>query len=93
MAAFNTQTALARTIITSTGYRKAGNEAHALVRSALAGTGDIAPAPGRLHIRLDPLHTPRSTAALAELCTALNDAAAVFPGTDLQMHYSVKPHR
>jgi hypothetical protein len=28
MAAFNTQTMLARTITTATGYRKAGNEAH-----------------------------------------------------------------
>jgi prepilin-type processing-associated H-X9-DG protein len=93
MAAFNTQTMLARTITTATGYRKAGNEAHALVRTALAGTGDIRPAPGTLHIRLDPMHTPRATAALAQLCTALNDTAAVFPGTDLEMHYSVKPHR
>ena len=93
MAAFNTQTSLARTITTSTGYRKAANEAHALVRTALAGTGDIAPTAGKLHIRLDPSHTPRATAALAQLCTALNDTAAVFPGTDLQLHYSVKPHR
>jgi hypothetical protein len=93
MAAFNTQTTLARTITTSTGYRKAANEAHALVRTALAGTGDIAPTAGKLHIRLDPLHTPRATAALAELCTTLNDTATVFPGTDLQLHYSVKPHR
>ena len=93
MAAFNTQTTLARTITTSTGYRKAANEAHALVRTALAGTGDIAPTAGKLHIRLDPSHTPRATAALAQLCTALNDTAAVFPGTDLQLHYSVKPHR
>ncbi|HET9556584.1 MAG TPA: hypothetical protein VFS70_05540, partial [Actinomycetota bacterium] len=81
MAAFNTQTMLARTITASTGYRKAGNEAHALVRTALTGTGDIAPAAGQLHIRLDPLHTPRATAALAELCTALNGTVAVFPDT------------
>ena len=38
------------------------------------------------------MHTARATAAIAELCTALNDTAAVFPGTDLQLHYSVKPH-
>jgi hypothetical protein len=93
IAAFNTQTMLARTITTSTGFAKAADEAHALVRTALAGTGDIRPAAGQLHIRLDPMHTPRATAAIAELCTALNDTAAVFPGTDLQLHYSVKPHR
>ena len=93
MAAFNTQTMLARTIATATDYRKAGNEAHALIRTALTGTGDIHPAPGRLHIRLDPLHTPRATNALTQLCTVLTDAAALYPGTDLQLHYSVKPHR
>lgn len=93
IAAFNTQTTLARTITTSTGFAKAGDEANALVRTALSSTGDIRPAPGKLHIRLDPMHTPRATAAIAELCTALNDTATVFPGTDLQLHYSVKPHR
>ena len=93
IAAFNTQTMLARTIATATDYRKAGNEAHALVRTALTGTGDIHPTPGRLHIRLDPLHTPRATTALAQLCTALNETATTHPGTHLQLHYSVKSHQ
>jgi len=93
IAAFNTQTMLARTIATATDYRKAGNEAHALVRTALTGTGDIHPTPGRLHIRLDPLHTPRATTALAQLCTALNETATTYPGTHLQLHYSVKSHQ
>jgi hypothetical protein len=93
IAAFNTQTMLARTIATATDYRKAGNEAHALIRTALTGTGDIHPTPGRLHIRLDPLHTPRATTALAQLCTALNETATTYPGTHLQLHYSVKSHQ
>ena len=95
MTAFNTQTHLARTVTTSTSFAKAGNEAHALVRAALHSTGDIDPTttPGVLHIRLDPQPTPRATAAVAELCTALNSTATVYPGTDLQLHYSVKPHR
>lgn len=94
MTAFNTQTHLARTITTSTGFAKAGNEAHALVRAALHSTGDIDPTtPGVLHIHLDPQHTPRATAAIAELCTALNSTNTAYPGTDQQLHYSVKPHR
>jgi hypothetical protein len=84
---------LARTVAAATDYRKAGNEAHALIRTALTGTGDIHPTPGQLNIRLDPLHTPRATAALTQLCAVLTDAAAVYPGTDLQLNYSVKPHR
>jgi hypothetical protein len=35
VASDNTQTMLARTIATSTDYRKAGNEAHALIRTEL----------------------------------------------------------
>ena len=46
-----------------------------------------------LHVRLDPLSAPRHTAAIAELCRALNDTHTVYPGTDLTLRYSTKPHR
>ena len=56
MAAFNTAQSLARAIATDTGYARADDGAHALIRTALAGSGDIIPDhdPGTLHIRLDP---------------------------------------
>jgi len=56
MAAFNTAQSLARAIATDTGYARADDEAHALIRTALAGSGDIIPDHdhGTLHIRLDP---------------------------------------
>jgi len=94
MAAFNTAQALARTIATATGYARADDEAHTLIRTALAGTGDIIPDhdTGTLHIRLDPLSAPRHTAAIDELCHALNDTGTVYPGTTLTLHYSTKPH-
>ena len=94
IAAYNTAQSLARAIATATGFVRAEDEAHALIRTALAGSGDIVPDPASntLHIRLDPLPTPRHTAAIAELCQALNDTNTVYPGTNLTLRYSTKPH-
>ena len=93
IAAYNTARSLARTILTGTGYTRADDEAHTLIRTVLAGSGDIIPDHDTLHIRLDPLSAPRHTAAIAELCQALNTTDTVYPGTTLTLRYSVKPHR
>ena len=93
IAAFNTAQSLARAIATGTGYTRADDEAHTLIRTALTGSGDIIPDRDTLHIRLDPLSAPRRTAALDELCHALNDTHTVYPGTSLTLRYSIKPHR
>jgi transposase-like protein len=93
IAAFNTAQSLARTILTATGYTRADDEAHTLIRTALAGSGDIIPDHHTLHIRLDPLPAPRHTAAINELCQALNNTNTIYPGTDLTLHYSTKSHR
>jgi len=95
IAAFNTAQFLARAILTGTGYTRAADEAHTLIRTALAGSGDIIPDPATntLHIRLDPLSAPRHTAAIDELCQALNDTHTVYPGTGLTLRYSTKSHR
>jgi len=62
-------------------------------KSGLAGSGDIIPDRDTLHIRLDPLPAPRHTAAIDELCHALNDTNTVCPGTDLTLRYSIKSHQ
>ncbi len=95
IAAYNTAQTLARTILTDTGYSRAADEAHTLIRTALAGSGDIIPDPANntLHIRLDPLPAPRHTAAIAELCQVLNDTNTVYPGTNLTLRYSIKSHQ
>ena len=95
IAAYNTAQSLARTIATATGFVRADDEAHTLIRTALAGSGDIIPDPATntLHIRLDPLPAPRYTAAINELCQALNDTNTVYPGTNLTLRYSTKSHR
>ncbi|MGH3967629.1 MAG: putative transposase, partial [Mycobacterium sp.] len=95
IAAFNTAQSLARVIVTATGYTRADDEAHTLIRTALAGSGDIIPDHhnATLHIRLDPLSAPRHTAAIDELCHALNDTNTAYPGTGLTLRYSTKSHR
>ena len=90
MAAYNAETALARAL--DGHYARAGDEAYALIREALTGSGDIIPGHGELLIRLDPLTAPRRTQALAALCAQLTQAQTRYPGTDLALRYQVKPH-
>jgi lambda repressor-like predicted transcriptional regulator len=90
MAAYNAETALARAL--DGHYARAEDEAYALVREALATSGDIIPSGGELVIRLDPLSAPRRTKALAALCNQLSQSGARYPGTDMVLRYEVKPH-
>jgi Transposase protein len=90
MAAYNAETTLARAL--DGHYAPARNEAYALIREALAASGDICPGPGQLLIRLDPLTAPRRTQALAALCGQLTAIGACYPGTDLVLRYEVKDH-
>jgi transposase len=90
IAAFNTATALARDIRVHTGYARANHEAHALVRQALTGSGDIDPSDDTLTVRLDPLPTSRATAAIAQLCEHLTATQTRYPGTNLTLRYEIK---
>ena len=90
MAAYNTETVLARAL--DGHYARAGDEAYALIREALTASGDIIPGDGQLVIRLDPLTAPRRTQALAALCDQLTATGARYPGTDLVLRYEVKSH-
>jgi hypothetical protein len=90
IAAFNTATAPARAIRVHTGYARANHEAHALVRQALTGSGDIYPGNGTLTVRLDPLPTSRATAAIAQLCEHLTATQTRYPGTNLTLRYEIK---
>ncbi|WP_434618305.1 hypothetical protein [Arthrobacter sp. A5] len=82
---------LAREIRTNTGYARATEEAHALARQVLTGSGDIdTTTPGYLIIRLDPLPTARATAAIRELCQHLTTTQIRYPGTGLILRYEIK---
>ncbi|MHA7303625.1 putative transposase, partial [Pseudarthrobacter sp. MDT1-22] len=91
MAAFNTASTLAREIRTNTSYARGDDEAHALIRQAFTGSGDIDPrVDGYLTIRLDPLPTRRATTAISELCTHLNTTETRYPGTDRILRFEIK---
>lgn len=90
IAAFNTVTALARDVRMNTGYARAAEEAHALIRQILVRPGDIRPADGHLEITLDPLPTERATKAAPELCDHLTATETVYPGTSLVLRFGIK---
>ena len=90
IAAYNAESALARAL--APHYARANDEAHSLLREALTSAGDIRATPTSLHVTLNALSAPRRTRALASLCKHLNDTRSTYPGTNLTIHYSVKPH-
>lgn len=91
MAAYNTAVTIAREIRTNTGYKRAGQEAHALMRQALHQSGDIdTTESGYLTISLDPLPTKAKTAAIKELCDNLTATETRYPGTNLILRYAIK---
>ena len=88
MAAFNTENALARLL--HRNYARAGDEAYALIREALAASGDIIPGENTLTIRIGPLSAPRRTQAIAAICDQLNQTRTRYPGSRLTLRYEVK---
>ena len=91
MAAYNTAMTIAREIRTNTGYKRANQEAHALMRQIFNQKGDIdTTTPGYLTITLDPLPTKAKTAAAAQLCEHLTNTTTYYPGTNLILKYTIK---
>ncbi|MGH8703154.1 MAG: putative transposase [Burkholderiales bacterium] len=87
MVAYRAETALARAL--GAHYARTEDEGRALIREMLLSDADVLPHPEqqRLVVRLHSLANPRSNAALAKLCDALNALAVVYPGTNLTMVY------
>ena len=91
MAAFNTSVALAREVRINTGYKRAEDEAHNLVRRVFMQPGDIDPTiPGYLRITLDPMRTKNETKVVRQLCESLTATRTRYPGTDLIVQYAIK---
>jgi hypothetical protein len=90
IAAVNTATSLARAIRVPTGWARVRQEAHALVRQALIGSGGLGTRAGVRTVRLDTLPTRRATTAIAERCGPhrLEDA---LPRHDIVRRAEVKP--
>ena len=89
MAAYNAETILARAL--DGHYARARHEAYALIREALATSGDICPGPGQLLVRLDPLTAPRRTQALAALYGDGDDVAWFNDHIEAGVTYANRP--
>lgn len=87
MVAYRAATALARLL--APHYARSEDERCALIREVLLSDADILPQleQQRLVVRLHSLANPRSNAALANLCAALNALEVTYPGTNLKMVY------
>ena len=88
MAAYNSESALARMI--APHYRRAEDEARALIREAITLSGDLRLVGDTLHITLDPATAPRRSRAIAALCLELTATETTYPDTELKIVYSVK---
>ena len=62
-----------------------------MVQDMLFSPGDIEAREGKLQINLTPLSAPHRSRAMESLCAQLNEIGTKFPGTDLVMHFGVKP--
>jgi len=90
MSAYNAESALARLL--RPHYARGDDEGRALLREAFTLSGDLQIVGDTLHVRLDPASAPRRSKALAALCTELTATDTRYPGTELNLAYSVKGH-
>ena len=88
MATYNAESALSRLI--SPYYARAQDEARSLLREVFRSAGDLEIQDDLLHVRINPLSSPRRTRALAAVCEDLTAQKTTYPGTALTLVYSVK---
>ena len=88
MAAWNAEHALARAL--GPHYARAEDEAHSLLTEAFATSADLQIIGDQLHVRLEPLSSPRRSRAIAALSAELTATETVYPGTNLRLVYTVK---
>ncbi|MDQ6724740.1 MAG: hypothetical protein M3066_00970 [Actinomycetota bacterium] len=88
MAAWNAEHALARAL--GPHYARAEDEAHSLLAEALSASADMEVIGTELHVRIEPLSSPRRSRAIAALCVELTETETTYPGTTLRLVYSVK---
>lgn len=90
MAAWNAEHALARAL--GPHYARAEDEAHSLLAEAFSASADLQIIGEELHVRLEPLSSPRRSRAVAALCTELTATETIYPGTNHRLVYTVKGH-
>lgn len=88
MAVYNATSSLARTL--GPHYRQADDEGRMVLREAFRRSADLQIEGDELHVRLDPMSSPRRSRAIAGICNVLNTTTTLYPGTQLRLVYSVK---
>lgn len=90
MATYNAESALARLL--APHYPRADDEARTLLREAFNTPADLQIIGDELHVTLNPLSAPRRTRAINGLCDELTATRTRYPGTNLTLVYTTKPH-
>jgi hypothetical protein len=70
-------------------YARSDDEGRTLVQTILTAAADLEATPHELRVKVAPLSSPHRTRILRILCDELNLARASFPGTRLQLRFSV----
>jgi transposase len=87
MATYNAESALARLL--APHYARADDEARSFLREVYHSPADLQIIGRQLHVRIHPLSAPRRSRALAALCNDLTATQTTYPGTNLQLVYTV----
>ena len=72
-------------------YRRVDDEGRTLIQSALASSADIQVTDHELRLTLAPMSSAHRTRAIAALCEELNKSQSLFPGSNLRLHYAIRP--
>jgi len=88
MATWNAESTLARAL--GRHDARAEDEAHSLLAEAFKTSGDLEVIGDELHVRLNPLSSPRRSRAIAGLCAELSETETLYPGGKLSLVFGVK---
>jgi prepilin-type processing-associated H-X9-DG protein len=70
-------------------YKRVEEEGRTFIQAALQDPADLEPTEDQLRITLAPLSSPHRSRVLGALCEALNQTHTKFPGSELEMRYSI----
>jgi hypothetical protein len=88
MVAYQAESDLLRLV--APHYRRVDEEGRTLIQAALASAADLEVTPRELRVVLAPQSSPHRTRAIVALCEELNQAKAIFPGSNLRLTYAIQ---
>jgi hypothetical protein len=87
LVAYRAESALARLV--EPIFQRHEDEARKFLKTIFKATADLLPdeTAKTLTVRFHGLASPRATRALSALCALINEDPALYPGTDLRLHF------